>query len=428
MAAAESASPLLPSQQVLFEHLADAVYLIDPDTSHILWGNRASWAMLGLAPEAVLQHSVLSLQKDVTGMPAWTDIAAVIRAHAMGYTFVGRHRHADGHEVPVEVCTTCFEAHGRDYFLSVARDISRRVAAEGLDASREDQLRFALNEAMDGLWDWDVASGAVFFSLQLKRMLGFGPDEMKPVVETWSQAVHPDDIERVMGALQTHMAGQSARYEADYRLRTRNGTYLWVHDRGKVCARDANGGAARVVGMVQDITAHKHMAEQLAHLAAHDPLTGLANRREGLAMVEAHVQRSTASEHLGFSVCLFDIDHFKEVNDSLGHAAGDAGLCEVAAAVTHAVRRTSDFVCRWGGEEFLIVLPGAAANAALRVAEQVRLAVAQRQMDGVPALTISLGTATFPQDGTSATALIAAADEALYRAKQAGRNRAERAS
>ena len=237
----------------LFEHLPDAVYLLDPDTSNIVWGNRAAWESLGLSREAVLDHSVLSLQMDVTGAPQWSDIAAVIRSTDC-FTFVGRHRHALGHEVPVEVNTSHFVDNGREYFLSVARDISRRVAFEVDLKKRENQLWFALNEAMDGLWDWNVGTGEVFFSPQLKRMLGYGPDEMAPTLNSWSSNIHPDDAPLVMGALTEHLEGKRARYEAQYRLRNRNHSYLWVHDRGKVCERDANGMATRVVGMVQDET------------------------------------------------------------------------------------------------------------------------------------------------------------------------------
>ena len=247
---------------MLLDQLADAVYLLDPETSRIVWGNRASWAMLGLQPAEVLDHSVLSLQKDVTGLPQWAEIAAVIRANTC-YTFVGRHRHADGHEVPVEVNTTHFIDGGRAYFLSVARDISRRTALEADLKRRENQLWFALNEAMDGLWDWEVDTGAVFFSPQLKRMLGYGPDEMAPVLTTWTNNVHPDDAPTVMAALARHLEGRSARYEAEYRLRNRNGNWLWVQDRGRVCERDAQGRPTRLVGMVQDISAARAAASEL---------------------------------------------------------------------------------------------------------------------------------------------------------------------
>ena len=165
----------LPAAAALFDQMADAAYLIDPATSAIVWGNRADWAMLGLTREDVLDQSVLSLQIDVTGMPQWSEIAAVIRAQDC-FTFVGRHRHADGHEIHVEVNTTHFTHGGREYFLSVARDVRRRMALEKDKQSRENQLWFALNEATDGLWDWEIATGQLFFSPQMKRMLGYSPD------------------------------------------------------------------------------------------------------------------------------------------------------------------------------------------------------------------------------------------------------------
>ena len=252
----------VPPALVLFEQMADAVYLLDPATSNIVWGNRAAWESLGLTPEEVLDHSVLSLQMDVTGVPQWSDIAEVIRRSDC-FTFVGRHRHAAGHEVQVEVYTTSFTHGDQAYFLSVARDISRRMALESDLKKRENQLWFALNEASDGLWDWDVVTSEVFFSPQLKRMLGYGPEEMQPNLATWTKNIHPDDGQRVFAILGEHLAGRQARYDAEYRLRTRNGDYLWVHDRGRVCERDAAGAATRVVGMVHDITARKQVQAEL---------------------------------------------------------------------------------------------------------------------------------------------------------------------
>jgi two-component system, sensor histidine kinase and response regulator len=250
----------VPAAAELLEQLPEAVYLLDPQTSDIVWGNRHAWESLGLTRDEVLDHSVLSLQKDVTGAPQWSEIAEVIRSTPC-YTFVGRHRHAAGHEVAVEVNTTRFFDGGSEYFLSVARDVSRRTALEADLKKRENQLWFALNEAMDGLWDWDTVTNEVFFSPQLKRMLGYGPDEMPPEIATWSRNIHPDDAPRVTGLLRDHLEGRRVRYEAQYRLRTRNGGWLWVQDRGRVCERDATGAPTRVVGMVQDMT-QEHEARQ----------------------------------------------------------------------------------------------------------------------------------------------------------------------
>jgi diguanylate cyclase (GGDEF)-like protein/PAS domain S-box-containing protein len=411
----------LPDAETLFDHLADAVYLIDPVTSAIVWANRPAWASLGLSREDVLDHSVLSLQKDVHGLPQWSEIAEAIRGSDC-FRFLGRHRHQAGHEVEVEVNTTHFTLGGRAYFLSVARDITNRVADQGSAHSREKQLWFALNEAVDGLWDWDVPSGHLFFSPQLKRMLGYGPEEMTPRLATWTDNLHPDDAARVRVALDEHMQGKRMRYEAEYRLRNRNGHYLWVHDRGRVCESDAQGRPTRLVGMLQDISERKQLELRLQSMAAQDMLTGLASRLEGshfLHRQAADCERQNTPLGLAF----IDIDHFKAVNDEHGHLRGDEVLQAVARLVQAGVRG-SDMLCRWGGEEFLLVAPQTDVAQLAVLAEKLRLGVRDAMSAHQPPVTISVGVAS--ADGTiDVTALLARADAALYRAKQAGRNRVE---
>ncbi len=358
---------------------------------------------------------------DVHGLPQWSEIAAAIRSTDC-FRFIGRHRHQQGHEVAVEVNTTHFELDGRSYFLSVARDITRRVAQEASAPHRERQLWFALNEASDGLWDWEVATGVLYFSPQLKRMLGYGPDEMAPELSTWSRNVHPDDSARVMAALQDHLEGKRPRYEAEYRLRNRNGHYLWVHDRGRVCDYAPDGSPVRVVGMVQDITDRKQLELQLQELASNDTLTGLANRRQGMIFLMSQVelcQRLGLSLGLGF----IDIDNFKAINDVFGHLAGDRVLQQVGQAIKGAVRG-SDMVSRWGGEEFIVIAPNTNPEQML-VAEKIRQAVVLEMAGHLPSVTVSIGVAAKTDLAGDVTALMAAADSALYRAKASGRNRVE---
>lgn len=421
-----SPPPTLPALDALFDSMADAVYLIDPADSRILRSNQAGWRMLGLNCADVVHHSVLSLQKDVTGLPQWSAIAEAIRA-SQGYTFVGRHRHADGHEVAVEVNTTVLHDGGREYFLSVARDIGRRLALEADLRSREHQLWFALNEAADGLWDWDIARAEIFFSPQLQRMLGYGPDEMQPVLSTWKDAIHPDDAERVLAALQEHLAGRQGRFEAEYRLRNRNGVYLWVHDIGRVCERDAQGQPSRAVGMVQDVTARKQLEERLQGLASNDYLTGVPNRRHGMAYLESQLARADRQgQPVGLAV--IDVDHFKTVNDRHGHATGDAVLNQVAQALVKVCRR-GDMVCRWGGEEFVVIAPDTTAGQMLRLGEKARDAIrsAFAAAPDLPAVTISVGVAATNGTAAHAKHLISQADAALYEAKNSGRDRVRQA-
>ncbi len=414
----------LPAASALFDQMADAVYLLDPQSSHVVWANRAAWEVLGLTAEQVLDHSVLSLQMDVIGMPQWTEIAEVIRRQPP-YVFIGRHRHRAGHEVPVEVVTSCFTLDGREYFLSVARDVTLRLSLERQMRDREHQLSFALNEAIDGLWDWHLPSGDLYFSPQLKRMLGYGPDEMQPVLSTWSSNVHPDDAAQVMRVLQDHIEGRRVRYEAEYRLRNRNGHYLWVRDRGCVCERDAEGRPTRAVGMVQDITDEKMLQFKLEELAAHDTLTGLSNRRHGEAFLDSQLALC-ARVGMPLGLCLVDIDHFKSVNDVYGHLLGDRVLREVAQTMARELRR-SDLAYRWGGDEFVLVCTDTGLPELQQVADKVRAAL--QAIDGAAlgasAVSASIGLAVYPDHGADVRTLMAAADAALYRAKAAGRDRVE---
>lgn len=414
--------------QALYQHLPDAVFLIDFDTARIVDGNGAAVRQLGYTLDELRGHTVLSLQKDVVGPAQWESIAQAIRETGSQFLFAGCHRHKSGAEVPVEVASSYFESGGRRYVLSIARDTSRRQALERAQGSREAQLHFALTEASDGLWDWDVVKGSVFFSPQLKRLLGYGPHEMESALDTWAQNVHPDDIQRVQGALRAHLQGERERYEAEYRLRNRNGHYLWVHDRGRVCERDAQGQPARVVGMVQNITDWKHTEEALQKLAAHDALTGLLNRRECDRVLPQQLELCRRLA-VPLGVCLFDLDHFKRVNDRFGHGVGDVVLREIASLAQSQVRQT-DQLFRWGGEEFLMVCPGIDAQGLVQVAENLRCAIEQHHWPahpGLGSLTCSFGLASFPVHGETAGDLFLAADAAMYRAKAQGRNRVEMA-
>lgn len=400
----------------------DAVYLIDPASSHIVYCNRAGHQDLGFERAELLNHSVLSLQKDVTGMPQWSDIADSIR-QSSPYVFLGRHRHREGHEVSVEVHTTTVDVAGRSLFLSVARDISRREQLSSHMISREAHVQFALNEVSDGLWDWHIPSREVFFSPQLKRMLGYGPHEMAPTLDTWSSKLHPDHKPLVIKALQDHIEGLRERYEAEYRMKNRNGHYLWVRDRGRVCERDALGHATRVVGMVQNITDHKAQEAHLQSLAAHDGLTGLRNRRECEHMLLT-LCNTCRRLNVPLGVCMLDIDHFKSINDTQGHLVGDQVLVKLSETLSRTIR-ASDGLFRWGGEEFLLLAPGLGAQAMLSWADKLREQIAQTdwsELLGTRGVTASLGVAVMPQNGEDPIMLVAAADSAMYQAKSRGRN------
>lgn len=411
-------------QLALWQSLDDAVYLLDPDTSTVVWCNRSAYEVLGLSEHEVLNHSVLSLQKDVTGLQQWQDIAQAIRAVPC-FTFVGRHRHASGGEVSVEVNTTQVNLLGKPYFLSLARNINERLNLCQTDGA-EHQLAFVMSEALDGLWDWCLTDDSVTFSPSLKRMLGYGPTEMKPTLATWKDNIHPDDLNRVMQLMQLHLQGSAQRFEAEYRLRNRNGDYLWVHDRGKVCERDAQGHPQRAVGMVQNVTERKLLELSLANFAHVDALTLLPNRRAGDAECARRFALAMHDTSATFTLAVADIDYFKRINDDYGHQKGDEVLKAVAKVLMLSLS-DSDYVFRWGGEEFVLLLAGdnpQVAQALCDTIHQRLLAVDWLSRYGVPTVTMSIGlTMMNSQQQQNLEGLIKRADEAMYVAKQMGRNR-----
>jgi diguanylate cyclase (GGDEF)-like protein len=165
--------------------------------------------------------------------------------------------------------------------------------------------------------------------------------------------------------------------------------------------------------------------EELERLSITDQLTGLYNRRRLMEVLEAEVHRSKRHLH-PFALLIMDVDHFKKFNDAHGHLAGDRVLAGVAEVMNETTREI-DTTARYGGEEFVAVLPETGLEAAVEVAERLRLTLAARIFEG-RRVTLSIGAAEFPAHGDDAQRLIAAADAALYRAKDAGRNRVERAS
>ncbi len=167
------------------------------------------------------------------------------------------------------------------------------------------------------------------------------------------------------------------------------------------------------------------MEEQLTQLSIHDPLTGLGNRRELETSLFKEVQRSERASR-PLSLLMLDIDFFKHVNDTYGHQAGDEVLQHLAKIVTITIR-AGDTATRFGGEEFVVILPETDTTDAQKLAERIRQSIADSAVTSSSGKTInykvSIGIATYPEHGMDKASLLAAVDKALYRAKESGRDR-----
>ncbi len=411
----------------LLHELPDAIFLIDPVSSNIIYANKLAYESLGMTEEEVVNHSVMSLQEAVVNQPQWSEIAEVITRKKKPYVFIGRHQRKDGSCFPVEVRTTNLYHEGVHFFLSVARDVTfRQVIDEEMEAHKH-SLWYALNEASDGLWEWNIAQDSLFVSPKLKQMRGYGPEEDASKVDFWIEGIHPDDKHRVLAVMQEHLQGRTDKFEAKYRLRTRAGHFIWVNDKGKVSQRGEDGKPTLVAGMVQNVTDQVTLQERLENQAARDELTGALNRRVCREILEEQVTASRISGK-SFAVVFIDIDYFKSINDQYGHQVGDVVLKAFVNKVEEHLRE-SDFIFRWGGEEFLLLLPHLDESKHFRVADKIRQTIEDNRIilgdKTEVALTVSMGVSTYPSQGSTIEQLIEKADIAMYRAKANGRNKVE---
>src|SRR5471030_961814 len=181
-------------------------------------------------------------------------------------------------------------------------------------------------------------------------------------------------------------------------------------------------GIRLMLCIIHDITEQKRLEQELEHAALRDPLPGLGNRRQFMQLVENARTQNPQRTH-NFSLMLVDADHFKAIIDEHGHNTGDDALVMLARTLETGIRE-SDTVFRWGGEEFLILLPLTPLEGAMHVAEDLREAVQQLSRPGLPALTVSVGVAQY-EAGEDFTSLFKRVDDALYRAKTSGRNQVQ---
>ncbi|MDP2325030.1 MAG: diguanylate cyclase, partial [Gammaproteobacteria bacterium] len=237
---------------------------------------------------------------------------------------------------------------------SVLQDITERKQAQAALRENEERWKLALESTGDGVWDWHIQEGKEFFSGRLLEMYGFDEHELTAVPEALDQRTHPDDRAKMDQDRQAHFGGLTPTYVNEHRVRCKDGSWKWVLTRGMVISRDAQGQPLRMIGTHTDITERKQSEALIWHQAHFDALTGLPNRRMLREWLELEIEK-TRRDGRQLAILFIDLDHFKEVNDTLGHGSGDLLLIEAARRIRHCVR-ACDTVARMGGDEFTVVL------------------------------------------------------------------------
>ena len=310
------------------------------------------------------------------------------------------------------------------HWLGTHTDIAARRAAENRLHEADAVWKLALECSGDGVWDWHVQQGVEYFSERYLRLYGFEPGDVDATPEAFDARTHPDDLAQMDKDRDDHFSGRAPLYRNEHRVLAKDGTWKWILSRGMVIERDASGKPVRMVGTHTDITDRKRQEAMFWQQARVDTLTGLPNRRSLRERIErALALRAMRNEEL--AVMFVDLDHFKEVNDSLGHDVGDALLVLVAERLQGCMP-SGGVVARMGGDEFTVLLASKdAAAAAEKVGHEILAALsAAFDVSGERVyVSASIGVSLAPRDGVEIEALFKHADQALYEAKGAGRNR-----
>jgi len=308
--------------------------------------------------------------------------------------------------------------------IGISRDLTELLQAEAELLESKRRLASLIDNLPDLVYQSEITAPwlFMFMSERVEALTGYSSAEFMERKISWGEIIHPDDLQMVEEAVLASIPKREV-FNVVYRIRTRSGETRWMADRGR-CIADASGEPAFVEGIISDVTAQKQAEEKIIWAAHHDPLTRLPNRALFQVRLSDALERS-AKSHRRVGLIILDVDHLKEINDTLGHDAGDAVLQAVANRLCASVRPT-DTVARNGGDEFAIILPEIGDEHEARaiiapILEQLQrpLLYAGRMLD----CRASIGASLWPDHAREAPDLIKQADIALYTAKTTGRDK-----
>jgi PAS domain S-box/diguanylate cyclase (GGDEF) domain len=333
-------------------------------------------------------------------------------------------RHRNGTTIYGIASLNLFMMEGALHIITVLHDITMRKEMETALQKSEEKFRLLIENSYDVIYTMSSSGRFLFVSPVVTRLLGYEPCEL--VGKFYFDFVHPDDHAACRSFIESVVTSGESRADIEFRIRHKNGSWLW-HTSSGVPFTSEKGEIQGFYGIDRDIDERRRLLGELEKQATTDELTGVLNRRYFMQRAGTEFTRAVRLRR-ALSVALVDIDHFKGINDTRGHAAGDESLVFFARVCAGNIREI-DVLARFGGDEFILLLPDTAEARAVEVLERLRKAIEADSLasEGGPIrLTISGGVASVRTDGSekqSLDSLLIMADQALYRAKEAGRNR-----
>lgn len=408
----------------LFQQSSISMQILAPD-GRTLEVNQAWEELWGLSPDALRGHNLLQDRqlRDKGIMPyilkgfggEATEIP-IVRYDPLETVRTGQPRWVKAFIYPVK--------GGEDQIREVVLmhwDVTDMVEAQEALQESENRFRAFFESAGVGTTQVDpVTQKFTRVNAEFCRMTGYSAEELSSM--TFNDLTHPQDRTVDAGKFAKTLEPGAPVYETEKRYVRKDGKTIWVHVSASV-VRDSRGKPLHTAGIVQDITDRKRMEDEIRHLAHHDTLTGLPNRRLFNDIVAVEIAQAERNRKK-LALLFLDLDRFKDINDTLGHEAGDQLLREVASRLKSLLRR-SDSIGRIGGDEFTIVLADigrteAVSDIARKIMESFRrpFLISGQELQ----VTASVGISICPDDAVSLDTLFRNSDAAMYRAKELGRN------
>lgn len=288
----------------------------------------------------------------------------------------------------------------------------------------EERWKFALEGAGDGVWDWNMQTDEVFRSARWHQIFGYEPNDIGNTARAGRNLIHHDDLQQAIEKTNAYLNSVNDSYVAEFRIRCKDNSWKWVLARGMLVSRSEDGKPLRMIGTHTDISGHKQSEAQIFRLAHYDQVTKLPNRVLFLDRFAQDIKNARRN-HQAITLMFLDLDRFKEVNDTLGHDMGDLLLKEASHRLLSCVRE-NDTVARLGGDEFTVILNNLDYQANTEIVAQKildKIAEPFELGDEQVYISASIGISSFPEDGQDTEVLLKNADQAMYVAKELGRNR-----
>jgi len=412
-------------ERAMLDNMPEGIVSIS-ETGMIEMFNPAAEGLFGYASSEVVGKNVSLLMPEPYHSEHDGHLARYKRTdqmHIIGSARELMAKRSDGSVFPIILQVSEFFLDGRRQFIGSISDITERKRTAIALRDSAARLRSVFEYSKVGMTVRDADGRYVDVNPAFIAMTGFSKEEL--LGHTADDFTHPDDLESSAALINTLLTGARDQYEVEKRYIRKDGSTLWA-DVTISTGRDDAGKIVSAIGIIQDITERKKSEALIWQQANFDSLTGLPNRHMFYDRLGQAIKKSHRSG-LPMALLLLDLDRFKEVNDTLGHAQGDVLLVEVARRITECVRE-SDTVARLGGDEFIVILSEMEhtdTNSVERIAQKIieRLAAPFQLLQETVFVSASMGITLYPNDAQDVDSLIKSADQAMYLAKDSGRNR-----